>query len=105
MPALNKLRDAFMSATTISPKYRGPWTLLKKEMLRFWRVGFQTVAAPVITALLYLFDFFSRARRPRASIPRRALHGFFDTGSDHDVGFAKCLRQQLIEFDSVQSDG
>ena len=57
MPALNKLRDAFMSATTISPKYRGPWTLLKKEMLRFWRVGFQTVAAPVITALLYLLIF------------------------------------------------
>lgn len=57
MPALNKLRDAFMSAKTMSPKYRGPWTLLKKEMLRFWRVGFQTVAAPVITALLYLLIF------------------------------------------------
>ena len=36
---------------------RGPWTLLKKEMLRFWRVAFQTVAAPVITALLYLLIF------------------------------------------------
>lgn len=57
MPALNRLRKAFVSATTISPKYRGPWTLLKKEMLRFWRVGFQTVAAPVITALLYLLIF------------------------------------------------
>jgi ABC-2 type transport system permease protein len=44
-------------ALTISPKFRGPWTLLKKEMLRFWRVGFQTVAAPVITALLYLLIF------------------------------------------------
>lgn len=41
----------------ISPALRGPWTLLKKEMLRFWRVGFQTVAAPVITALLYLLIF------------------------------------------------
>jgi ABC-2 type transport system permease protein len=41
----------------ISPRFRGPWTLLKKEMLRFWRVGFQTVAAPVITALLYLLIF------------------------------------------------
>jgi ABC-2 type transport system permease protein len=36
---------------------RGPWTLLKKELLRFWRVAFQTVAAPVITALLYLLIF------------------------------------------------
>ncbi|HYN53244.1 MAG TPA: ABC transporter permease [Methylotenera sp.] len=41
----------------ISPALRGPWTLLKKEMLRFWRVAFQTVAAPVITALLYLLIF------------------------------------------------
>lgn len=42
-----------------SPKasFRGPWTLLKKELLRFWRVAFQTVAAPVITALLYLLIF------------------------------------------------
>lgn len=37
--------------------FRGPWTLLKKELLRFWRVSFQTVAAPVITALLYLLIF------------------------------------------------
>jgi ABC-2 type transport system permease protein len=36
---------------------RGMWTLFKKEILRFWRVGFQTVAAPVITALLYLLIF------------------------------------------------
>lgn len=42
---------------TISPSMRGPWTLLKKELLRFWRVAFQTVAAPVITALLYLLIF------------------------------------------------
>ncbi|MBN9410197.1 MAG: ABC transporter permease [Burkholderiales bacterium] len=32
-------------------------TLLYKEVLRFWKVGFQTVAAPVITALLYLMIF------------------------------------------------
>ena len=29
-------------------------TLLKKELLRFWKVSFQTIAAPVVTALLYL---------------------------------------------------
>ncbi|GGX20002.1 transport permease protein [Pigmentiphaga litoralis] len=32
-------------------------TLFYKEMLRFWKVGFQTVAAPVVTALLYLLIF------------------------------------------------
>lgn len=31
--------------------------LLRKEMLRFWKVGFQTVAAPVLTAVLYLLIF------------------------------------------------
>jgi len=32
-------------------------TLLYKELLRFWRVGFQTILAPVMTALLYLVVF------------------------------------------------
>ena len=35
----------------------GFWTLLNKELLRFWKVAFQTVAAPVLTALLYLLIF------------------------------------------------
>jgi len=32
-------------------------TLLYKEVLRFWKVSFQTVAAPVLTTLLYLVVF------------------------------------------------
>ena len=32
-------------------------TLLLKEILRFWKVAFQTIAAPVLTALLYLLIF------------------------------------------------
>ncbi len=32
-------------------------TLLYKETLRFWKVSFQTVLAPVVTALLYLMIF------------------------------------------------
>jgi ABC-2 type transport system permease protein len=35
-------------------------TLLRKELLRFWKVAVQTVAAPVLTAVLYLL-VFSRA--------------------------------------------
>ena len=36
---------------------RGLFTLIKKEIWRFWKVSFQTVAAPVMTALLYLLIF------------------------------------------------
>lgn len=36
---------------------RGTYTLFKKEILRFWRVAFQTMASPVLTALLYLLIF------------------------------------------------
>ena len=35
----------------------GVRTLLYKEVLRFWKVSFQTVAAPVLTAVLYLLIF------------------------------------------------
>jgi len=35
----------------------GALTLFRKELLRFWKVAFQTVVAPVITALLYLLVF------------------------------------------------
>lgn len=35
----------------------GCWTLLRKEVLRFWRVAGQTVLAPMLTAVLYLLVF------------------------------------------------
>ncbi len=35
----------------------GAKTLLYKEVLRFWKVSFQTVAAPVLTAVMYLLIF------------------------------------------------
>lgn len=42
-------------------------TLFRKELLRFWKVGFQTVAAPVLSALLYLL-IFSHALSGRIDI-------------------------------------
>ena len=42
-------------------------TLFYKELLRFWKVGFQTVAAPVLTALLYLV-IFSHALKGRVEV-------------------------------------
>jgi len=35
----------------------GARPLFRKEILRFWKVAFQTVAAPVLTAVLYLLIF------------------------------------------------
>src|SRR5687768_9225968 len=32
-------------------------TLLYKEVLRFWKVSFQTIAAPVLTAVMYMLIF------------------------------------------------
>ena len=41
----------------VMSRFAGMRTLLYKEMLRFWKVSFQTVAAPVLTAVLYLLIF------------------------------------------------
>lgn len=45
----------------------GFYTLFYKEVLRFWKVGLQTVLAPVITALLYLL-IFSHAMSGRVEV-------------------------------------
>jgi len=37
--------------------FAGAGTLFRKEILRFWKVAVQTVAAPVLTAVLYLMIF------------------------------------------------
>jgi ABC-2 type transport system permease protein len=47
-PILNKLPISYGS---------GFPTLLRKEIKRFYKVAFQTVAAPVLTAVLYLMIF------------------------------------------------
>ncbi|UUX96563.1 ABC transporter permease [Aquabacterium sp. J223] len=41
----------------VSGPFAGVSTLFRKEVLRFWKVSFQTVAAPVLTAVLYLLIF------------------------------------------------
>ncbi len=37
--------------------WMGVWTLYVKEVLRFWKVAMQTLAAPIITTLLFLAIF------------------------------------------------
>ncbi|MFD0929158.1 ABC transporter permease [Methylophilus glucosoxydans] len=51
------LNPFFWLDDKISPQRRGVYTLFKKELLRFWRVAFQTIASPILTALLYLLIF------------------------------------------------
>ena len=41
----------------LAPDGNGWKMLFYKELLRFWRVAFQTIAAPVLTAVLYLLIF------------------------------------------------
>jgi ABC-2 type transport system permease protein len=48
---------AMAHVSTESGILAGARTLLYKEVLRFWKVSFQTVAAPVLTAILYLLIF------------------------------------------------
>ncbi|WP_133651077.1 ABC transporter permease [Paraburkholderia flava] len=47
--------------------YSGFGTLFYKEVLRFWKVSFQTVLAPIITALLYL-TIFGHALRDHVQV-------------------------------------
>ena len=50
-----------------SAELAGFYTLFYKEWLRFWKVKVQTVAAPVLTALLYLL-VFSHTLRGRVDV-------------------------------------
>ena len=69
-PATDK---SFSRLTPVSPRvyggvnWEGLKTLYLKEVRRFWKVGMQTVASPVITVLLYMLVFVvaTKGRSPR----------------------------------------
>ena len=69
-------------------------TLLYKELLRFWKVRFQTILAPVLTALLYLL-IFSHVLESRVSVfgGQVALHRVPGARARDDVGAAERVRQ------------
>jgi ABC-2 type transport system permease protein len=50
-------------------------TLFRKEILRFWKVVYQTVAGPVISTVLYLLIFSCAEERVEA-FPGVSLHQF-----------------------------
>lgn len=51
-------------------------TLLYKEMLRFWKVSFQTIAAPILSAMLYLM-IFSHVLAGRVEVYPGIAYGTF----------------------------
>ncbi|MDO1559324.1 ABC transporter permease [Brevundimonas sp. 2R-24] len=61
---------------------RGLWTLYVREVRRFWKVGMQTLAAPVVTTLLYMLVFVVAMQGVRPPI--------------HGVGFAEFVAPGLI---------
>ena len=51
-----------------APAHGAGWlTLFYKELLRFWKVSFQTILAPVLSALMYLL-IFSHVLESRVSV-------------------------------------
>jgi ABC-2 type transport system permease protein len=68
-------------------------TLFRKEILRFWKVAFQTVAAPVLTAVMYLL-IFGHVLEGRCRPSRRGLHQLPAAGAGDDERAAERLRQQ-----------
>ncbi|MCF7520874.1 ABC transporter permease [Neisseria sp. ZJ106] len=58
----------------------GFYTLFKKEVLRFWKVGLQTVAAPMLTALLYQLIFSHAVGRHIETLPGVSYHAFLIPG-------------------------
>jgi ABC-type Na+ transport system ATPase subunit NatA len=77
-------------------------TLLYKEVLRFWKVSFQTVAAPVLTAVLYLLIFGHVLSATSRSTTASNTPAFPDPGPGDDERAAERLRQQLLLADPEQ---
>ena len=67
----------------------GMWTLYLKEVRRFWKVMTQTVAAPVITTLLYLAIFALAIGKFRPDV--------------HGVPFVEFLAPGLIMMTMIQN--
>ena len=57
-------------ALALRPTSRGWLTLFHKEVLRFWKVRFQTIAAPILTVAPVSPHLLARARRPRVGVRR-----------------------------------
>lgn len=80
---------AFGSARILGVNWLGVWTLYLKEVLRFTNLYLQTIAAPVVTTLLF-FAVFALA----VGATRPAVHG---------IAFAEFLAPGLIMVAIIQN--
>ena len=67
-------------------------TLFYKEVLRFWKVGFQTVGAPVLTAVLYMLIFGHVLQGQALVYGKVSYTAFSGARSCHDERAAKLVR-------------
>lgn len=84
VPAFNVPLPRTMGAVN----WRGMWELYIKEVRRFWKVIFQTVAAPVITSLMFLLVI---------------VFAFGRTGTIHGYEFADFLVPGLVIMTMIQN--
>ncbi len=57
LPTAAPPADVVPPGLALVPTRPGWLMLFRKEVLRFWKVAFQTIAAPILTSLLYLLIF------------------------------------------------
>jgi ABC-2 type transport system permease protein len=60
--------------------WEGLKTLYRREVLRFWKVGLQTICAPVVTTLLYMMIFVVAMRGARPAIEGVPFAAFVGPG-------------------------
>ena len=77
-------------------------TLFYKEMLRFWKVSFQTIAGAGPDRAALPADLLACAGGHVQVYPGVQLYRVPDAGPGDDVAAAERLRQQLVEPDPVQ---
>ena len=77
MPADRGRHRRRSRATTTGVNWVGLKTLYLREVRRFWKVGMQTLAAPVVTTLLYMLVFVVAMSGARPPVARRAPSATF----------------------------
>jgi ABC-2 type transport system permease protein len=80
-------------------------TLFYKEVLRFWKVSFQTVAAPVLTAVLYLLIFGHVLEDHVKVYGQVSYTSFLVPGLVMMSVLQNSLRQQLLQPGAEQDHG
>ena len=83
---------------------KGAGTLFYKEVLRFWKVSFQTVAAPVLTAVLYLLVFGHVLEDHVKVYGTVGYTAFLIPGLGDDERLAELVCQLVLQPDPKQGD-